>query len=71
MKISLENLHVDIGAEQIKPYPRPLDQYANSHHCFPIFPMVLTRRICLTIKTFNSLHHEGLKSNSFWDNCKI
>ena len=28
---------------------------------FPIFPMVLTRRICLTIKTFNSLHHEGLR----------
>ena len=28
---------------------------------FPLFPMVLTRRICLTIKTFDSLHHEGLR----------
>ena len=28
---------------------------------FTIFLMVLTRRTCLTIKTFNSLHHEGLR----------
>ena len=26
---------MDIGAERIKPYPRPPYQYANSHHCFP------------------------------------
>ena len=35
MKIILENLYVDIWAERNKPYPRPLDQYADSHHCFP------------------------------------
>ena len=35
MKISQENLYVDIGAERIKPYPRPPDQYANSHQYFP------------------------------------
>ena len=34
MKISLENLYVDIGAERIKPYPHLPDQYADSHHRF-------------------------------------
>ena len=34
MKISLENLYVDIGAERIKPYRHLPDQYADSHHRF-------------------------------------
>ena len=61
MKISLENLYVDIGAERIKPYPHPQINMQILITVFTIFLMVLTRRTCLTIKTFNSLHHEGLR----------
>ena len=33
------------------------DEYAISLHCFYMFPMLLTRRICLTVKSFLSWQH--------------
>ena len=50
-------------------YTLSSDEYAISLHCFYMFPMLLTRRICLTVKSFLSWQHLPYllvyKSNSY------